>query len=408
MKNLSKINSCQICNKPLKKALDLGHHPLCDDLLKINTKRKNKEYPIIINYCNFCHTAFQKFQVRKKVLFPKSYHYRARFTNDVVRGQKDLVENIKKDFGSLKNKIVLDIGCNDGTLLDVFKKQKSITVGVEPTNAYKDASNSHDIYGHYLNKTLAKKIKIKYKKIDIITFTNVFAHINNLNELLDSLKILLSNKTILVIENHYLGSVINKKQFDTFYHEHPRTYSLTSFLKISKRLNLCVNNFDFPKRYGGNIRVILTNTDKKKKLEKKIITYEKNFYKKLINLGKFIETWKTNKKKEILKLNKKYGPLPAKAFPGRAAILLKLLNLNKNNISSIYEKKNSKKIGYYAPGTKIPITSDIYLKRLDKNIPILNLAWHIDKEIKKYLLSNKISNKIYNIVSKRDFNKKKL
>ena len=89
--------------------------------------------------------------------------------------------------------------------------------------------------------------------------------------------------------------------------------------------------------------VTLTKTDKKKKLKKKIITYEKNFYKKLINLGKFIETWKTNKKKEILKLNKKYGPLPAKAFPGRAAILLKLLNLNKNNISSIYEKKIQKK-----------------------------------------------------------------
>ena len=69
MKNLSKINSCQICSKPLKKP-DLGHHPLCDDLLKINTKRK-KRVSYYYNHCNFCHTAFQKFQVRKKFCFQK-------------------------------------------------------------------------------------------------------------------------------------------------------------------------------------------------------------------------------------------------------------------------------------------------------------------------------------------------
>ena len=102
-------------------------------------------------------------------------------------------------------------------------------------------------------------------------------------------------------------------------------------------------------------------------------------------------------------MNKIYGPLPAKAFPGRAAILLRLLNFNKNSISAIYEKKNSKKIGYFAPGTKIPILSDSNLSKINKKIPIVNLAWHIDSEIKKYLKRKKINNKIITIVRKKDF-----
>ena len=102
-------------------------------------------------------------------------------------------------------------------------------------------------------------------------------------------------------------------------------------------------------------------------------------------------------------MNQIYGPLPAKAFPGRAAILLKLLNFDNNNISAIYEKSNSKKIGCFAPSTKIPILSDSKLSKINKEIPIINLAWHIDLEIKKYLRKKKINNRIINIVNKKDF-----
>jgi hypothetical protein len=95
--------------------------------------------------------------------------------------------------------------------------------------------------------------------------------------------------------------------------------------------------------------------------------------------------------------------LPAKAFPGRAAILLRLLKLNKKNVFSIYEKDNSKKIGFYAPGTKIPIVSDKGLNKIKKNLPIINFAWHIEKEIKNYLEENQINNKLLSIIEKKDF-----
>ncbi len=405
MVSLIHKKKCEVCKRKLTNELNLGKHPMCDDLIPIKSKKKSKLYPIKISLCSKCLTVTQKVQIPKNTLFPKNYHYRAELTKDVVQGQKKLVTDLEKLFGNLKGKVILDIGANDFTLLDFFKKKNSITIGVEPTNAIKDASKHHYKYQDYFNKKLAVKIKKKFKKIDYITFTNVFAHIEDLDQLLHNLKILISDKTLLIIENHYLGSILKLSQFDTFYSEHPRTYSLKSFSFIAKKLGLKIFYCSFPKRYGGNIRVILS---KKKSLLNKfkiesMLKSESMFFKEFKNLKRNIKIWKLNKMRLFKSLNGKFGPLPAKAFPGRAAILIKLLDLNENNISAIYEKNNSMKIGNYAPGTRIKIKSDSELRKLRKEIPIINLAWHIPKEIKSYLKSLGLKNKVIDIVQKKDF-----
>jgi len=401
-------NYCEICDKKniLYSVLNLGEHPLCDDLIKIGSKKINKLHKIEILFCKRCVTAYQKFQVKKKILFPRNYHYRSSLTKDVLNGMHQLVQDCKKTVGDLKNKIVLDIGCNDGSLLNIFKKNKSITIGIEPTNACQAArKKGHEIFQGYIDDKIIKKIKKKYKTIDIITFTNVFAHIEDLRKLIKNLKKIIGEKTVLVIENHYLGSVINKNQFDTFYHEHPRTYSLTSFVKMSKLLNMKILKYAFPKRYGGNIRIFYSRNCLKSFKNIKLIKEEKKFFNKIKNFDKLIKIWKMRKLNEILKLNLIHGPLPAKAFPGRAAILLKILNLKKNHIDCIYEKPNSNKIGYYAPGTNIPIKSDEMLRKNINNRPLINLAWHIKNEIQGYLKSLKINSKIINIVENKNFKK---
>jgi len=398
-------NICEICNnKKLPTVLNLGKHPLCDDLIKIGNKKKNKLYKIEVIFCKKCITAYQKYQVPKKKLFPPNYHYRSKFTKDVINGMQDVVKKSKKICGSLKNKVVLDVGCNDGSLLDFFKKEKSITIGIEPTNSANEAkAKGHKIYKSYIDSKTVTNLKKNYPKIDIITFTNVFAHIEDLKKLIKNLKKLLSKDTILIIENHYLGSVIQRRQFDTFYHEHPRTYSLKSFIEISKLLEINLFNYNFPKRYGGNIRVILSNKDNNKLNFKKITTKEKLYFAKIKKINKDINVWKKKKGNIINNLVNKFGALPAKGFPGRAAILIKILNLDNHHIKAIYEQAKSNKVGNYAPGTKIPIVSDVGLKKIDRKVPIINLAWHINKEIKTYLKKNFINNKIIDILSQQDF-----
>jgi len=80
------------------------------------------------------------------------------------------------------------------------------------------------------------------------------------------------------------------------------------------------------------------------------------------------------------------------------AILIKLLNLDRKSISAVYEKPGALKIGHYVPGTNIPIQSDE--KMLDMSPPvILNLAWHISKEIKDYLVGQGFNGEIIDIYS---------
>ena len=397
------IEKCQICNQRLKKFINLGNQPLCDDLQK--KPKGNIFYKLKVSFCEKCLTAYQKYNIEKKKLFPHNYHYRSANTKDVLSGMKDLVDKIENK-KKLKNKIVLDVGCNDGSLLDIFKKKGSITYGIEPTGAYLEAQNKgHRVFNDFFNINSSTKIKKEIPNIDIITFTNVFAHIENFKDLILSLKNIIDEKTLVVIENHYLKEVIKKNQFDTFYHEHPRTYSLNSFFEIAKLLGLKILDFNYVKRYNGNLRVFLSKTNRNLKRLKKELKREKKIIFNYKTMKNKIKKWKQNKKREIMSLVRETGPLPAKAFPGRASILINLLQLNKKHISFIFEKNLSLKTGHYVPGTDIKIIKEKFLKKALRNKGvIINFAWHISKEIKYSLKKEfKFKGKIIDIISKKDF-----
>lgn len=410
VKGLHQISTCEVCgNEQLTSVFDLGLHPMCDDLVPIGDSRVCREYPIEILFCENCLTAHQRFQVPKQELFPTSYHYRSRFTADVLNGMAGLVESCAQRFGDLAGKRVLDIGCNDGSLLDFFRQKGAVTEGIEPTGAYLDAKEKgHITFNNFLSKEIADVIVTSHGKPDFITFTNVFAHIENLHEVLASLKRMMAPHTVIVIENHYLGAVLDGNQFDTFYHEHPRTYSYSSFVHMARSLGVRLLDVEFPSRYGGNIRVFLGNTAKTgsgsaKDLED-LRVRESKFLENFASLRKNVERWRETKKPFLLEQVRKYGKLRAKAFPGRSAILVKLLGLNEESISTVYEKPGSMKIGHYLPGTRIPICSDDDLFALpDQSLPLLNLAWHIPREISSYLTEHGYTGPIIDILSAEDF-----
>jgi SAM-dependent methyltransferase len=409
-KNYHEIRSCEVCgNDTLESVLNLGSHPMCDDLVRVGDDRVCNQYPIEILFCKKCNTAHQRFQVPKEDLFPSTYHYRSRFTADVIDGMKGLVDSCTQRFGSLTGKKVIDIGCNDGSLLDFFREHGALTIGVEPTGAYLDAeAKGHITYNSYLSEKLADTIVEAHGKADFITFTNVFAHIEDLQEVLRSIKKLMSESTVIVIENHYLGSVLDGNQFDTFYHEHPRTYSYGSFVQMASSLDTKIAGVEFPSRYGGNIRVFLGNSLNANftgavDLDA-LAVRESNYFNDFALLRENIECWLRSKHKFLQEQFSKHGKLRAKAFPGRAAILVKLLGLDQDLISAVYEKPGSLKIGHYLPGTRIPICSDEDLFLLaDQNLPLLNLAWHIPQEIRSYLTANGYTGQIIDILSNNDF-----
>ena len=391
-KVMIKITKCEVCeNEKLNKVLDLGKHPLCDDLISIDNNTTCEEYPIEILFCEECLTAHQSYQIPKQTLFTKNYHYRARMTGSVLSGMADFVEGCENRFGSLHGKVVLDIGCNDGSLLDFFKIKGCKTVGIEPTGAALESK--HPTINEYFDNRSAYQVLSLAGKPDLIVFTNVFAHIEDLPSLINNLKILSHENTKIVIENHYLGAIFNGGQFDTFYHEHPRTYSFRSFEFIAKSLEMNVLDAEFVSRYGGNIRVYLGVGDKKH-----LDIDESQFSSAFVKMSTDMLKWKTETKVMIDDLVRKNGLMRAKAFPGRAAILIKLLGLNENHISAVYEIKGSIKVGHYVPGTRIPILPEIVLyAKKDLKKPIINLAWHLPSEVRANLFTNGYTGNVIDI-----------
>jgi SAM-dependent methyltransferase len=405
----STIQGCEVCGVlKLRSVLDLGSHPLCDDLVPVGDPRVPETYPIEIAFCPVCKTAHQSHQVPKRTLFPNTYHYRARHTADVLNGMRQLVERCERQIGSLNDLTVVDVGCNDGSLLSIFRERGARTIGIEPTDAAADAKAAgHAVYQDYFAPALAEKIAAIAGRPDIITFTNVFAHIEDLPNLLAAVSRLMSPTTLLVIENHYLGSVLERYQFDTFYHEHPRTYSLTSFRHIAESLQAKIEVVEFPARYGGNIRVMMQlggGGEQSTSELAKLYAAESNFEQRLLNMARQIPAWQKVKRAEIADAVSRHGPLVGKAFPGRAAILVKLLELDETMLTAVYEKPGSMKIGHYIPGTRIPILSDAdFDRRPDRNVPLLNLAWHITGEIHGYMRKQGYEGPIVDIFSAQEF-----
>jgi hypothetical protein len=280
----------------------------------------------------------------------------------------------------------LDIGCNDGSLLKIFSKLVSSTlIGVDPTNAIKEAEHLDFAFQTYFNMELSSEIKNLIGYPDIICFTNVFAHIENLDDLIIALELLIGPKTLLVIENHYLGSILSRFQVDTFYHEHPRTYSLKSFQKIAERLGVFIIKSQFPSRYGGNIRVLLSR--EKYHIEdenmEKAISNERTFAASFMQLQNKYDGWLDDSVSKIEML-KARGTLRGKGLPGRAVMLISALGLDSPAMPYVFEKPGSPKIGSYVPGTSIEILSDLALIDTHRD-PIILWPWHIQDEVLSYL-----------------------
>jgi C-methyltransferase C-terminal domain/Putative zinc binding domain/Methyltransferase domain len=409
MNSPHEIRSCEVCGSTaLEPVLDLGRHPLCDDLVTIGDTRRCIEYPIEILFCARCVTAHQRFQVPKQDLFPGSYHYRSRFTADVLNGMSALVDSCEQRLGSLSGKTVLDVGCNDASLLDFFRRKGAATVGIEPTGAYADGlGRGHELYNGFFSPQTAREIRARHGSPDVITFTNVFAHIENLPEVLEALRSLMTERTMLVIENHYLGAVLDRHQFDTFYHEHPRTYSVTSFVEIAKGLGAALRGVEFPARYGGNIRIFIGGPPGEgsgKSALDEAMARERGFRERFAQLETNVGWWKAAMSARIRDLVARHGPLAGKAFPGRAAILVKLLGIGEESIGTVHEKPGSMKIGHYLPGTRIPIGSDDELfARNPQPAVLVNLAWHISAEIREYLKRNGYQGEVVDILDPREF-----
>lgn len=395
------IDSCQVCDsKNLHLILDLGHQPLSDTLLtKEMLNQPETMYPLRMFWCQDCTLVQIDYCVDKSTVFHPDYPYRTGITKELAEYLHEMSKNLISKCNLQKGDLVADIGSNDGTLLDGFKKEGMKVLGVEPTNVAKIANeNGIDTVQEFFTVEVANKIKEKYGEASMITATNMFAHMSTMEEVILAIEALLKDGGVFISESHYLLDVIQKGQFDTIYHEHLRTYTLKSLIKLFSYYNFTVTDVQRGDRYGGNIRVYVTKGKElpvSENVAKLLKEEEEAGLDKLETYVKFADRAKKAKKdfvNFILKLKAEGKSVVGNSCPARSVTLLNYYGIDKEFIPYLAEQPTSLKLNLYLPGKHMPVVNN---QRLIEEQPdyVIILAWHYAEPIIEQLKERGLKSK---------------
>jgi len=382
---------CRIClSKNIKEAINFGNTIIAEKYLKDRKNTKSLSAPMRIFYCKNCS------HVQMANVVDPNYLW-----NDFTFKTKNnfkLVNHFKRTAKKILNTVitkpedceVLDIGSNDGSLLKAFKTLKVKNVlGIDPAKNIVDEANKNGIRTilGYFDKNNLEKITKYYKKPNIITAFNAFAHSDNIRDITHCISKILRDDGVFVFEASYLLDVFKKRLIGTFFHEHLDYHKVYSLKKLFKIFNLELFKVERNTGQGGSIvgyvrkrkikLKVHVSVNKLEKLEKK----EKlNQFSSLKKLEKEFLNQKYTINKILKEINKKNKIVFGYGSSRSSATFLSFFKIGK--YIKYINDNNKIKIGKYTPGDKIKVIS---IKESLKKNPdyFLILAWiHTDKIIK--------------------------
>ena len=393
---------CQVCgSQELELVLDLGHQPLCDTLLSAEDLNEPETfYPLRQLWCPKCTLSQLDYVVPGSVVYHHEYPYRTGVTRELAAYQDEMAAAILADLSIAPDSLVVDVGCNDGTLLSGFQRRGMRVTGVEPTGIARYATEAGiDTIQAPFDKNVAAQIVESRGKAKVVTATNVFAHMSSLGDVIEGLEVLVADDGYFVLENHYLSAVMERLQFDTIYHEHLRTYSLRSLVVLFEFYDFQVVDAQKVSRYGGNIRVTVAKGRNHRVSERvqRIVAEE------LATLTKpeyyvWFREQSIRLKNALVSLaidcKNEGAPLVGNSCPGRCSTLLNYAGIGPDLMPYIAEQPASLKLGKFLPGKHIQVVNN---QRLIDEQPrsVVLLAWHYAQPIAEQLRERGLKSKLY-------------
>lgn len=269
----NELNNCRICKSgKLIKYLDLGHHPYSNSFLYKKNFAKEIKYPLELVLCSKCSLSQLSIVPDTKSIF-KDYDYLSSSSKALSQHYENLVKKIINKFEIKSGDTVVDIGCNDGVLLNHYRDKSINIVGIEPSNVIKKIKNKKiKIINKFFNYKTSQYYKKKFNNPKVITITNVLAQIDNLRDFIKGVKSISDKKTILIIEFPYSLTMIKKTFFDLIYHEHLSYFNLTSIKYLFDIFDFSLIDYDKIDlgASGPALRIYLAKKDS---------TYQKNLKK---------------------------------------------------------------------------------------------------------------------------------
>ncbi|MDO8667879.1 MAG: class I SAM-dependent methyltransferase [bacterium] len=389
--HIGPVTKCQICySEKLEMVLRYGNQPIVQAYLTEKLLlQPETTYPLNLIYCQSCGLLQLDYIPDPKIVFPKNYPYRTGLTNMLIRNFQELADFSVPKYNLKPKDLAIDIGSNDGSLLRAFKEKGMRVLGVEATDAAKDANkNNIPTIQAFFNKKITRSILKKYGKAKLVTATNVFAHINNAPELAKNISSLLDKDGVFISESQYFLDTFEKTELDCVYHEHIRFYTLKPLIRLLADSGFTTVDAQRISAAGGSIRVFAQKgKHPQSKNVKKLISQEEQAgiydIKKLRNFSKKAVKAKRALVNLVLECAKN-GRVAGLGSPARANTLLNFTHLDKDILDYLCEKSGSPKIGLLTPGTHIPVMDE---KKLFQEQPeyLLILSWHIGEELMKIM-----------------------
>lgn len=381
------VESCQVCGSTkLEPVVFMGYLPPVNTMPAIGTRpAEQAAYPAQLLHCRECELVQLGLIVDPAILFPPSYPYTSGTTRILRENFAELYREVQQLYPLGAGDLVVDIGSNDGTLLSNFHNGGHPVLGIEPTNAG-NLANARGIPTHiaFFDREAARRAIAERGRAKVITATNVFAHIEDIHEIVESLLELLQEDGIFISESHYFVSLLETLQYDTIYHEHLRYYTLTSIRNLLAMHGMEVIHARRIPTHGGSIRIYSARRGKyeaRKSVaamlasEAETVTPEilQAFRRRIVNS-------KLELLAQLRTIKAEGQHIYGISAPSRASTLVNYVGLDDGILDCVVEIKGSHKIGHYLPGTLVPVLEESKLYSEQPEYALL-LSWHIADEL---------------------------
>src|SRR6056297_1263468 len=247
-------NACMNCGgSDLRLILDLGDQPNGNHFIDADEVGREPIYSMRMITCTDCWQVQIDEFPSQGVLFD-DHPYVSGVNVPVIEHFETLAAKTVADFGLLNGSVVLDIGCNDGSLLSAFRRHGMTTIGVDPGQRVTDLAkqNGHLACRAFWNSETARSLKQLGVQPRVISATAVFYHVPDLHDFVDGLTTLMNDETVFVVQGVNLQDLIEKREFDHFYHEHSCIHSISGLDRLFSAHGMRLINVTNYEIHGGS------------------------------------------------------------------------------------------------------------------------------------------------------------
>ncbi len=384
---------CRFCfSKKLTPAINLGYVPLAGGFLTSQKSFADEQfYPLEIGFCENCYLLQSTNVIDKDTLF-KNYFYHSSAIKTLTNHFTEVAQELQHAVQKNSKPFIVEIGCNDGTLIRELTKRNVTALGIDPaTNIVEPLiKKGLPIINNYFTETLAKQISKQYGKADIICSFNVLAHIEDMHDVVKGIKVLLKNDGMLLFETHYLGNLLNEIQYDMIYHEHQYYYSLITLQKFFDMYDMEIFDVKPKPIHAGSMRYYVKHKNSTQYLIsqniKRLVAKEKqqqlHKLKTYTSCNKKISQTKHDLLTLLKSLKKQKKTIAGYGASGRGTIIMNYCGLDETYLDYMIDDAPAKQDAF-TPGNHLKIRSSEILSTKERPDYVVLFAWSFLEEIKK-------------------------